>query len=169
MVRRKLFPQEFTEFMFFHSVSYFKKKIHIHSLSVWSPACVIIPSKNQNRLLPVQFVWLGADFDVTRPLKVRRFALRARGRPSWFQMYRVKPGDECQIHLGAPPLKSYLVEYVSPFKYSIYSFQSCVHCATNTAESNFGAHIFIILVVKEKFGLFRTIKSFSFAWLQVRG
>ena len=69
-------------------------------------------------------------------------------------MYRVKPGDECQIHLGAPPLKSYLLEYVSPFKYSIYSFQSCVHCATNTAESNFGAHIFIVLALKEKFGLF---------------
>ena len=126
----------------------------VHSLSVWSPACVIIPSKYQNRLLPVHFVWLGADFDVTRPRKVRRFALRARGRPSWFQMYRVKPGDECQIHLGAPPLKSYLLEYVSPFKYSIYSFQSWVHCATNTAASNFGAHIFIVLVVKEKFGLF---------------
>ena len=126
----------------------------VHSLSVWSPACVIIPSKNQNRLLPVHFVWLGADFDVTRPRKVRRFALQARGRPSWFQMYRVKPGDECQIHLGAPSLKSYLLEYVSPFKYSIYSFQSCVHCATNTTASNFGAHIFIVLVVKEKFGLF---------------
>ena len=55
------------------------------------------------------------------------------------------------IYLGAPPLIFFL-------------FQSFVHRATKTAESNFGAHVFIIPVVKEKFGLFRTMKIFNFIW-----
>lgn len=65
------------------------------------------------------------------------------------------------ISLGAPPLKS------SPFGLCFalapnFFFQSFVHGATKTAESNFGAHVFIIPVVKKKFGLFRTMKSFNF-------
>lgn len=44
----------------------------------------------------------------------------------------------------------------------IFLFQWLVHCATKTAEGNFDGHVFIIPVVKKKFGLFRTMKSFNF-------